>query len=274
MTARRVTDTIYRIPLAWSMAYVLRAGRDVTLIDCGLQRDHADLLAALRELDIAPADVRVLLLTHGHCDHAGNAAYFAAQGATIMAHHAEALFIEPPRRSYAYRGLEMLRRPFTSLAFEVGEVLYPVQRCRVGRVVTDGEILDVPGGPLRVVHTPGHTPGHIAFLLEQSHLEQNAARTSMPGNGAEDDNKAKNKAKSNGGILFSGDAVLNIIPVKRETGLSLPMRLLSDDWAQARQSARRLADLAPRLLLAGHGPPLADDTARRLQSWANLLPHA
>ncbi len=258
MTARRVTDNIYQISLAWSMAYVLREGRDVTLIDCGLARDRPALVAGLYELGIAHTDVRALLLTHGHCDHAGNAAFFAAQGATVIAHHDEARFITPPRRTYAYRGRTALRRPLTSLAFTLGEVLYPVERCRIGRVVEDGELLDVPGGPLRVVHTPGHAPGHSAFYLEQPSelaserpLEQDHAQ---------------------GGILFSGDAILNIIPVKRETGLSLPMRLLSDDWAQAHRSARRLADLAPRLLLAGHGVPLVHDTASHLQTWADMLP--
>lgn len=238
MTARRVTETIYRIPLAWSMAYVLREGRDVTLIDCGLARDRPALLSGLAELGIMPTDVRALLLTHGHCDHAGNAAFFASQGATVIAHQSEARFITPPRCSYAYRGVTALRRPLTSLAFTIGEMLYPVERCHVGRVVEDGELLDVPGGPLRVVHTPGHTPGHIAYHNEAD------------------------------GILYSGDAVLNIIPVKCETGLSLPMRLLSDDWEEARRSARRLADLAPRLLLAGHGVPLAEDTAHKMQTWA------
>ncbi len=257
MTARRVTETIYRIPLAWSMAYVLRDGRDVTLIDCGLARDLPALVAGLLGLGIMPSDVRALLLTHGHCDHAGNAAFFASQGATIIAHHNEARFIAPPRRSYAYRGVTALRRPFTSLAFTIGEVLYPVERCHVGRVVEDGELLDVPGGPLRVVHTPGHTPGHIAFHLENS-----------SGGSPERDLEQEQRY---GGILFSGDAVLNIIPVKRETGLSLPMRLLSDDWTQAHHSARQLADLAPRLLLAGHGVPLVEDTARKMQAWAMSL---
>ena len=231
MTAKRVTETIYRIPLAWSMAYALRDGRDVTLIDCGLERDRDALVSGLAELDIAPRDVRFLLLSHGHCDHAGNAAYFAGQGATVIAHSSEARFIEPPRRSYAYRGLELLRRPFTSLAFEIGEVLYPVRRCQIGRTVGDGDILDVPGGALRVVHTPGHTPGHIAFYLEQGQAEQ----------GRYNQNAMQNEGHNaeHNGILFSGDAVLNIIPVKRETGLSLPMRLLSDDWAAAQRSARR-----------------------------------
>ena len=256
MYLRQVTGNITRISLAWSCAYILREenknGEEnksseklktnkVTLIDCGLQKDRPELLEALGVLGIGPADIDVLLLTHAHCDHAGNAAYFAAHGAAVITHEAEARYMQFPRRSYAYRGMDALLRPFTSLAFTIGEMLYPVERCVVARTVADGDIIEAPGGPLRVIHCPGHTPGQIAFYRESD------------------------------GVLFSGDVVLNIIPVKCVTGLSLAMRLLSDNWAQAGQSARKLAKLRPRMLLAGHGQPLTDDTANRLQVWAETL---
>lgn len=213
----------------------------ISLIDCGLQKDRPELLAGLSKLGLGPADIGLVLLTHAHCDHAGNAAFFAAHGAAIVTHEEEARFLQPPHHSYAYRGGDALQRPFTSLAFTIGESLYPVERCVVSRTVTDGEVIEAPGGALRVIHCPGHTIGQIAFYRESE------------------------------GILFSGDVVLNIIPVKCVTGLSLAMRLLSDDWALAKQSARKLATLRPRLLLAGHGPPLADDTANRLSAWAEGL---
>jgi glyoxylase-like metal-dependent hydrolase (beta-lactamase superfamily II) len=250
MAFQEVAAGVYGISLAWSFAYVLRAGEDVTLIDCGLRKDRPALVAGLRALGIEPDGVKTLLLTHAHCDHAGNASFFAAQGTSIVTHRDEVRFLEPPRqaygpqplpRSYAPRGMKALRRPLTALAFELGEVFYPVERCPVTRKVIDGEIVATPCGPLRVVHCPGHTPGHIAFYRECDQT------------------------------LFSGDCVLNIIPIKRVTGLSLPIRMLSDDWGQARCSARRLAEIGPRLLLSGHGEPLADDTANRLRDWARTL---
>jgi len=91
------------------------------------------------------------------------------------------------------------------------------------------------------VPCPGHTEGHAAFFRERE------------------------------GVLFSGDAVMNIIPIRREIGLSLPIRFLSSNWEQGKASARLLADLAPRLLLSGHGPPLREQTADRLQAWAQTL---
>src|SRR5262249_47482440 len=145
------------------------------------------------------------------------------------------------QRSYAPTGWRQLIRPHSALAFALGEVRYPVARCGVDTLLTEGQTVEAPGGPLRVVACPGHTPGHIAYFRERD------------------------------GLLFSGDAVLNIIPVKRVTGLSLPMRSLTTDWNQAKQSARRLAELRPAMLLAGHGVPLLEDTAARLHDWAHSL---
>ena len=244
MSVREVSDGIARISLAWGNTYVLRdpmGGREAALIDCGLQKDRPALLAGLLTLHIEPADVRTVLLTHAHCDHAGNAAYFAKLGANIVLHEQEAPYLQLPRRSYTYTGVHALRRPFTSLAFTIGEVTQPVERCEVGQTVADGELINAPGGSLRVIHTPGHAPGHIAFYREQDQL------------------------------LFSGDAILNIIPIKRVTALSLPMRLFSDDWAQAKRSAIRLIQLRPRLLYAGHGLPLTGNVADSLTQWGETL---
>ena len=241
MAFQQVAEGVYRILLAWSCAYVLRAGEDVMLVDCGLRKDRAALVAGLRALNIEPDGVHTLLLTHAHCDHAGNAAFFAAQGVNIVTHRNEARFLEPPRRTYAGRGLAVLRHPLTSLAFALGEAFYPVERCAVSRKVADGERIEAPGGALQVAHCPGHTLGHIAFY------------------------------RPHDGTLFSGDCILNIIPFQRVTGLSLPIRMLSNDWEQAKHSARCLAELKPRLLLSGHGVPLAEDTADRLHTWAQTL---
>ena len=243
MRVYRVAEGIWQISLAWSNVWLLWDGKnEATLIDTGLQKDRADLLEALRQIGVAEAKVRTVLLTHAHCDHAGNAAYFAEKSATVRLHHAEAPYIGIPRRTYVPAGLAVLTRPFTGLAFAIGERRYPVERMTGGvACLASEETIDVPGGPLRVVPSPGHSPGHVAYFRERD------------------------------GLLFSGDAVMNIIPIRRVVGLSLPIRFLSSNWEQAKTSARRLADLSPRLLLSGHGPPLREQTAERMQAWAKDL---
>ena len=244
MRVYRIEDGIWQISLAWSNAWVLWEGGDTeaALIDTGLQEDRNALNAGLQQIGIAEAQVRSVLLTHAHCDHAGNAAYFARQSATVRLHEAEAPFLGTPRRTYMPGGAALLLRPHTALAFAIGEARYPVERMAQRLVaVKTGETIGAPGGALRVVASPGHTPGHVAFFRERD------------------------------GVLFSGDAAMNIIPIKRVVGLSLPIRFLSSDWEQGKASARRLAELAPRLLLSGHGPPLRENTAERLLAWVQTL---
>ncbi|HLK59848.1 MAG TPA: MBL fold metallo-hydrolase [Chthonomonadaceae bacterium] len=236
-----VAKGIYRVRLAWGNAYLLKTGDRAALIDTGLSQDRAELLAALEEVGGGPDRLEAIYLTHGHCDHAGNAAWLAQQGAQVLAHQAETPYLGLPRRAYIPRGWRRLARPHTALLFAAAERLYPVERREPERTIAEGDVLDAPGGTLRVVHCPGHTPGHIAFWREQDR------------------------------VLFSGDAIMNIIPFRRITALSLPIRALSDDWKQCKASARRLAELCPDVLLAGHGRPLTEETAARLTGWARTL---
>jgi glyoxylase-like metal-dependent hydrolase (beta-lactamase superfamily II) len=241
MQVQEVATGIFEISLAWSNAYLLVEGETAALIDTGLSKDRESLLAALRQVSLTEHAIRAVYLTHGHCDHAGNAAYLAGYGAVVHAHKAEARMLGLPRRTYVPTGWQRLTRLPTSLAFTLGERLYPVERRQPDILLEDGDTLQAPGGPLRVVASPGHTPGHIALYREQD------------------------------SVLFSGDAILNVIPVKRVTGLSLPMGLFTENMRQARNSARQLATLRPNLLLSGHGWPLQGNTAVLLESWAASL---
>lgn len=244
MRVYRIEDGIWQISLAWSNVWVLWEGGDgeAALIDTGLQKDREGLKAGLQEIGLDESRVCTVLLTHAHCDHGGNAAHFARQGATVKLHEDEAPYLGVPRRTYLPTGIARMVRPHTALAFAIGEARYPVERIAEGLVqLTTDQTIEAPGGLLRVVPCPGHTQGHTAFFRERD------------------------------GVLFSGDAVMNIIPIRRKIGLSLPIRFLSSDWEQGKASARRLADLSPRLLLSGHGPPLREQTAHRMQAWAKTL---
>ena len=121
---------------------VVDDGGGVTLVDCGLKR--------------APARI---VLTHAHTDHAGGAAEMAARtGAPVAVHEADAAAVEagrhPPYDRSILAGRLMARTP--------GGRFPPV---RVDERLTDGQVLD---GGLRVVATPGHTPGSLCLLHEPS----------------------------------------------------------------------------------------------------------
>ena len=67
--------------------------------------------------------------------------------------------------------------------------------------------------------------------------------------------------------MFSGDALITVIPIKRRAGLSLPMPVFSKDCAAARVSAERIAEIGPSALLAGHGWPILTDTSQSIRSF-------
>src|SRR5579871_3115385 len=153
MRVTPVGKGIYGISLAWGNAYLLTEGDAAALIDTGLQKDRTDLLQALQQCGIRPEQVQAVYLTHAHCDHAGNAAYFARlpHCPPIILHRAEAPFLNRPRRTYIPRGWRGLTRPHTALAFAIGEWRFPVERSERIHAVEDGETLDAPGGPLQVL---------------------------------------------------------------------------------------------------------------------------
>jgi glyoxylase-like metal-dependent hydrolase (beta-lactamase superfamily II) len=115
-------------------------------------------------------DVRTVLVTHWHVDHAGLAPRVAdAADATLAMHGDDAPFVgdyESAREERLRRDESALRRwgvpedGVTAVIAGDAPSDMPAE-CDV-RTVTDGERV----GPLSVLHTPGHTAGHAAFVLD------------------------------------------------------------------------------------------------------------
>ncbi|MDH5298955.1 MAG: MBL fold metallo-hydrolase, partial [Desulfobulbaceae bacterium] len=101
----------------------------------------------LKELQRRRLTLRYLINTHGHPDHTlGNARLKAATGAAIIMHRDDARWIATPeaRAAFAYMGLPFSPPP--------------------DRTVIDGDMLPLGTLSLRVIHTPGHSPGSICLL--------------------------------------------------------------------------------------------------------------
>jgi len=138
----RIYGPVYHIGPLTVCAYALATAEGIVVIDTSYARD-GDLLADnLRKLGFDPADVRLVVNTHWHCDHVeGNARLVELSGAQVAAHRLDAEILESG----------------TFLGRKVGAP------CRVDRKLEDGEALSLGGLELVIVHTPGQSPGAIVI---------------------------------------------------------------------------------------------------------------
>jgi glyoxylase-like metal-dependent hydrolase (beta-lactamase superfamily II) len=215
-----LAPNVWRIPLVRDLVngFILRDDDgQVTLVDMGLKSSGPKVIAALDAVGAAPSDVTRLLLTHAHPDHAGGAAHVAHKtGRGFTIHHDDAAYAaegsSPPRdRSFLLgRLFDRFSRP--------GRDFEPLT---VEREMVDGEVLPIAGG-LRVVHTPGHSPGHVSLLHEES-------RT-----------------------LITGDAIFNVL------GLRWPVKAFCTDFRMTQRTANLLGELDYDVAAFTHGAELRD----------------
>jgi glyoxylase-like metal-dependent hydrolase (beta-lactamase superfamily II) len=119
------------------------------LVDVGGDLDK--LLAAAAKLGVS---IEKLLLTHGHIDHAGGTGELAAQLKVP---------IEGPQEEERF-WLDQL--PAQSRMFGFPQA----QECNPDRWLNEGDTVTVGNETLQVIHTPGHTPGHVVFFHAPSKL--------------------------------------------------------------------------------------------------------
>jgi glyoxylase-like metal-dependent hydrolase (beta-lactamase superfamily II) len=146
-----------------SVPHVLVDESGAVLLDTGFPGDAKRIRQVMAEAGVGPKDVRAILLTHGHIDHAGNAAELKAwTGAPVYAHPLEQEHIDG---RFPYQGLARV----TGWLEAAGRALTRYKPASIDRAIVDGDELPLWGG-LRVVHLPGHTLGHCGFYSAKHEL--------------------------------------------------------------------------------------------------------
>lgn len=156
-------EDLWPIRGVMSVPQLLVHGDGAVLLDTGFPGDLWQIRRVMARAGVGPRDVRAILLTHGHVDHAGNAAALKAwTGAPLYAHPLEQPHIDGV---FPYRGaarvcgrLEAIARTVTRYA-----------PTRIDVPLAEGDELPFWGG-LRVVHLPGHTVGHCGFYSARHDL--------------------------------------------------------------------------------------------------------
>jgi glyoxylase-like metal-dependent hydrolase (beta-lactamase superfamily II) len=145
----------------FGQAYLWRDGSELTLVDTGIPGSGADLAAAFAELGFRRADLRRVVLTHCHEDHAGSAAEVRGWGdVEVLAHRLDA----PVVRGERARAEPVLTESERPLSQQVAAGLASVPPCPVDTELSGGDSIDFGGGA-QVIGTPGHTDGSIAIRL-------------------------------------------------------------------------------------------------------------
>jgi len=204
-------------------AYFLAS--DGILIDTLSEDDGKTLLAQLAAKGIGPGAIKIILQTHAHRSHIAGAAHLRSlTGARLLAHDWEADIIRGKRKAERVGFPKWSQRPhnFTVWKLQTGLALGRGGHvaCDVDGTLKDGDTI----GPLTVVHAPGHTKGHMAFLF--------------------------------GEVLFGGD-IINTWPGDGPEKKPCPWDGFTLDQGYNQRSINKLADLpGVKILCPGHGDPV------------------
>ena len=231
-----------RLPLPWPgvphcNAWALAAGDGIVLVDTGMHEpgSMAHLERALDQAALRPEHVRLIVCTHAHVDHCGEApALRARTGAEVWMH---------PAHGHVHAGDETPEQTIArrvEVARQSGVPEGPLRRWAEqrrstgtgmsGELVVDREL--VPGttvatdlGEWQVVETPGHAPSHVCLHQPERRL------------------------------LLSGDHLLGRVSLYFDEGHT------PDPVQEFLDSLDRVGALDARLALAGHGRPFTDVAA-------------
>src|ERR687890_829076 len=229
----RVANGVYVLPIPRSpqepesflnLTLIVDEQNGNTLVDAGLPDQAEAIGAALLEAGIGVRDLRRIIFTHQDLDHVGSGAALVRQSdATVLAHPADSPHIEGSIRPLKFTPEMLERRP------QMREVLERLEPVGVDEHLEDGERLDLASG-IRVIFTPGHTPGHLSLYLERSK------------------------------VLVTGDAL-----TAERGSLNGPNPTMTLDMRAAVQSIRSLADLEIDTIVCYHGGVVSEDANGQLR---------
>ena len=234
---QEVIPGVFQLSRWWDQAdlganvYLVDAGDELTLVDVGYKGKESLIIKRVCSLGFSPSCITAIIITHHHPDHTGGlAGLVEITKAKVIAHAADAPFIDgrlsqpgPSRPAWLRRAA----RPLNGLL-----ATRPV---KVDIEVGDGDELPLAGG-IRILHTPGHTPGSICVFLKRD------------------------------SAVFTGDLLA------QRFGIKLPSIPFTVDVDRLRRSIARLADQEFSTACFGHGSALTGDADKRVRRFAGLPP--
>jgi glyoxylase-like metal-dependent hydrolase (beta-lactamase superfamily II) len=207
-----VANGVYQLPNSFVNLYLILEADGLTLIDAGLAKSGPKVaLEAIQKLGREPKDLKRILFTHSDPDHTGGAAELKQiSGSSLQASAHEASMMaqgqpgRPPNNAF--------------VKLMIGLMVPKIVPQTADVILEDGQEIPVLGG-LRVISTPGHTPGHVSFY------------------------------SSSQKILFAGDSMRS-----EKDRLSFGPGPFTWNLETGIESVRKQAKLEVDLVCCGHGP--------------------
>ncbi|GAA1695509.1 MBL fold metallo-hydrolase [Fodinicola feengrottensis] len=228
METVEVLPTLLMLRFPVGQAYLWHDSDSLTLIDAGFAGSGPAIADAIRGLGRRQEELRAIVLTHHHPDHAGGAAEVAAwNGAAVLAHRLEAPVVRGEQPAIPPVLTDEDRALYERIVGTGNQD--PSPPSGVDREVEDGDVLDFGGGA-EVLWGPGHTAGSIGIFLPHH------------------------------GVLFTGDTVAN--------QPALRLGVFNTDRAATIESFKRFAALETEIACFGHGDPVIGDSASQLRTVA------
>ena len=226
MQITEVDDTVVAIrghDVNWT---ILRDGSSFTLVDAGYPRYAAAVRDSIRQIGLQMSGLRAVVVTHAHIDHIGGVP-------AVLQARKVPVYVGAPEMPMAL-GAWMEQASPLDIAKNMWKPRYVPWAVRIALAggsahvkvrkatgVEDGALLNIPGNP-KVIHTPGHTSGHICLQV--------------------------------GDVVLTGDALITGHAVSGRTGPQLIAPVFHNDPEVARDTLSRLAELDASVIVPGHGP--------------------
>jgi glyoxylase-like metal-dependent hydrolase (beta-lactamase superfamily II) len=237
-----IDDLGYPVPGVGFVSYIVKEKEnDLTLIDTCFRSELPKLEDYIRNAGYELKQIRRIILTHVHPDHiqaTNELRKEVADDVKIYAHWIEAAYLSQSPSYHGPPSHEQIKELFQKFGVKVEDLAkrfgpMTVDPIHIDEQIKDGDTI----GSLRVIHTPGHTPGHISLYSEKHR------------------------------IIFGADFLFK--SVFGIEGLFVPRAIVSIDPVTAAISAERISKVNfDKLLLAHQDSPVLENGQKEVEKAA------
>ncbi|MFQ5522055.1 MAG: MBL fold metallo-hydrolase [Acidimicrobiia bacterium] len=225
MTIRQVVEGLYQLSYQGVNAFLVDDGdRGLALIDTGYPKHAPAIEKDMHSIGADPSQLTHIIITHAHPDHLGSAKHFSRGTIPVAIHPGDT---DVARAGIIHQTMKPGPGLMNKILFKllIGSKPYEFPAFEPQASLGDGVVLSIAGG-LEVIHTPGHTAGHVSLLWRRDRR-----------------------------LLFTGDAAGNVMGLNYMLGYN--------DLEEGSRSLRKLGGLDFEAAVFGHGKPILENAAAK-----------